>query len=126
MIVDAVVVEPESGREITLDEAVDRGIIDQSQRRYVNPVTGKTMSIFKAIDAGRIRVRRSTEEVEEEVEEEGGMKGVKNVQTTIRTLKESTSEMYPIEVFTYDYYRHIEVLAQIILFRLISYSDISS
>ena len=50
------VTDPTSGEEISLREAIDRGIVDQSRGTYNNPRTGVSVPIPVAVNQGRIKV----------------------------------------------------------------------
>lgn len=69
------VLDPVSGKEISVAEAIEKGIIDPKLGRYINPLSGDSIDINDAIDRGFIkcfkidRVPR-TKVIEEEVEEE--------------------------------------------------------
>ena len=55
-------VDPATGEEISITEAIQRGIVDQNKGLYTNPVTGETMPIPEAVNRGLIvaDVRQST------------------------------------------------------------------
>ena len=56
------VVDPATGEEISVTEAIQRGIVDQTKGLYINPATGEAMPITEAVDSGFIvaDVRKST------------------------------------------------------------------
>ncbi len=56
LVVSLGVVDPRTEQEISLDEAVARGIIDQSTGTYVNKQTGQRLPIPVAMNAGMIKV----------------------------------------------------------------------
>lgn len=50
------VVDPRTGKEISLDRAVSLGIINQTEGKYVNPWTRESIPIPTAMNAGKIKV----------------------------------------------------------------------
>ncbi len=70
------VLDPVSGKEVSVAEAIEKGIIDARTGRYINPLTGDSIDISDAIERGFIkcfkieRVPRKRTIVEEEEEEE--------------------------------------------------------
>lgn len=50
------VIDPRSDEQISLDRAVMLGIINQREGKYVNPLTGESMPIPTAMNAGKIKV----------------------------------------------------------------------
>lgn len=46
------VTDPITGKQISVADAVSKGIIDQKSGRYINPITGESMSIADAIKHG--------------------------------------------------------------------------
>ena len=50
------VIDPRTETEISLDRAISLGIINQKEGRYVNPVTGESVPIPVAMNAGKIKV----------------------------------------------------------------------
>ena len=51
--------DPLTGKQIGVAEAIKRGIIDQRKGRYINPQTGDSISIADAIDKGLLSVESS-------------------------------------------------------------------
>ena len=47
-------IDPTSGKEITVSEAIKLGVLDQQNGLYVNPQTGETIVITEAVKAGLI------------------------------------------------------------------------
>jgi len=56
------VVDPTTGKEISITEAVQRGIVDQNKGLYINPTTGETVPIMEAVSRGLViaKVTQST------------------------------------------------------------------
>jgi len=50
------VVDPRTGEEVSLDEAVALGIINQHEGKFLNPSTGESMPIPSAMNLGHIKV----------------------------------------------------------------------
>lgn len=61
------VVDPCSGKIVTLAKAIEDGIIDQSKGIYINPRTGESMTISDAIDK-RLVLAKSPDAEEDELE----------------------------------------------------------
>ena len=61
------VVDPATGKEISITEAIQRGIVDQNKGLYTNHATGEVMPITEAVNRGFIiaDVRQSTETANE-------------------------------------------------------------
>ena len=59
------VVDTRSGRELDVDDAIKRHLVDLEKGQYTNPVTGETMSLHQAIQAGFIKAENT----------EGSLKG---------------------------------------------------
>lgn len=76
------VIDPRTDKEISLDQAVTLGIINQMEGRYVNPTTGDSMPIPVAMNAGKIKVEMTTTKKSEEKRRDIGL-------ITIRIAKES-------------------------------------
>jgi len=53
------VLDPRNSQEISLDQAVSRGIINQTEGTYVNPWTRESIPIPTAMNAGKIKVRQN-------------------------------------------------------------------
>lgn len=75
-------IDPRTDKEISLDQAVTLGIINQMEGRYVNPTTGDSMPIPVAMNAGKIKVEMTTTKKSEEKRRDIGL-------ITIRIAKES-------------------------------------
>ena len=54
------VIDPRSEQEISLDQAILLGIINQKEGTYVNPVTKTAIPIPEAMNAGKIKVEFTT------------------------------------------------------------------
>ena len=54
------VIDPSDGKEISLDNAIGKGIINQTEGTYVNEETGISVPIPVAMNAGWIVVEFST------------------------------------------------------------------
>ena len=56
------VVDPTTGKEISITEAIQRGIVDRNKGLYTDPKTGETMPITEAVNRGLViaEVRQST------------------------------------------------------------------
>lgn len=76
------VIDPRTDKEISLDQAVSLGIINQEEGRYVNPTTGESMPIPVAMNGGKIKVEMTTTKKSEEKRQDIGL-------ITIRIAKES-------------------------------------
>ena len=50
------VVDPRTGTDVSIYQAIADGIVDQNRGIYVNPLTGDSMHIQEAMDSGRIAV----------------------------------------------------------------------
>jgi len=61
------VVDPTSGKQISITEAIQHGIVDENNLLYTNPRTGETMPITEAVNRGFIvaTVTQSTETASE-------------------------------------------------------------
>lgn len=61
------VIDPRTNKRISLHDAIRDGIIDNATNRYVNPITGKSVSLQEAMAMGDITVEfKSKEKVREE------------------------------------------------------------
>lgn len=76
------VIDPRTDKEISLDQAVSLGIINQTEGRYVNPATDESMPIPVAMNAGKIKVEMTTTKKSAEKRRDIGL-------ITIRIAKES-------------------------------------
>jgi hypothetical protein len=76
------VTDPRTGDEISFDEAISLGIINQHEGRYVNPKTGESQPIQMAMNAGKIKVELTTVKKSEEKRRDIGL-------ITIKSYKES-------------------------------------
>ena len=74
------VVDPVSGRKISISEAIEKGIIDPKTGRYVNPLTGATMSLSEAIEKGFLDVEEK-ERSPRNNNDEGKVDGMKDEDT---------------------------------------------
>lgn len=75
------VVDPQTGHELSLRDAIVKGIVDQENGLYVNKATGEKVSIPEAMNQGQIKVEYvSTRRTEEKVKAVGLI--------TIKTMKE--------------------------------------
>jgi dystonin len=54
------VVDPVTGKKLSISEAIDKGIIDPKTGRYVNPLTGATMTLSDAIEKGLLDVEEKS------------------------------------------------------------------
>ncbi|CAG5131558.1 unnamed protein product, partial [Candidula unifasciata] len=52
------VLDPRTGRELDVEDAVKRGLISIENGQYTNPMTGEKMSLNKAIDRGLIKAEQ--------------------------------------------------------------------
>ena len=76
------VTDPRDDRDLTLQEAIMLGIVDQAAGKYVNPVTGDTMSIMEAMNDGYIMFEmKSRKKIRQEEKSYGIL--------TIKTTKEN-------------------------------------
>ena len=48
-------VDPETGAEVSIMDAIEKGIVDQNRGLYVNKVTGKSIPIPEAMNNGQVR-----------------------------------------------------------------------
>ena len=46
------VLDPETGKFISIHEAIERGIIDQNTGKYINKKTGEVLSLAEAVEKG--------------------------------------------------------------------------
>lgn len=76
------VIDPRNDKEISLDQAVSEGIINQTEGRFVNPDTGESIPIPVAMNAGKIKVEMTRTKKSAEKRRDVGL-------ITIRTVIES-------------------------------------
>lgn len=75
------VLDPRDDKELSLQDAIAKGIVDQDHGLYVNPTTGETVSIPEAMNNGQIKVEFvSTKRSEEKIRAVGLI--------TIKTMKD--------------------------------------
>ena len=61
------VLDPETKHTLTLEEAVDKGIIVTDKGLYVDPTTGEIMSLTDALKRGYLRVRVANPKVDDHI-----------------------------------------------------------
>lgn len=76
------VIDPRSGKEVSFDQAIASGIINQREGRYVNPTTRESQPIQMAMNAGKIKVEFTTVKKSAEKRKDIGL-------ITIKTCKET-------------------------------------
>lgn len=63
------ITDPVSGKQISVAEALQKGILNQEKGEYRNLSTGETMSLGDAIDQGLVHIEHGTQEAEEKMPE---------------------------------------------------------
>jgi len=82
------VVDPATGKEISVTEAIQHGIVDQTKGLYINPATGETMPITEAVNHGFIvaDVRQSTETASKPAEQASEIFVSREVAYTLKSV----------------------------------------
>ena len=78
------VVDPRSGRGMSLSEAVDQGIVDREGKHYIDPTTGQTLSMSTAVQKQLIKTSPLESEL---VTEEKFRKSQQNTVTQTTSFK---------------------------------------
>ena len=96
------VIDPSDGKEISLDNAIGKGIINQTEGTYVNHDTGTSLPIPVAMNAGWIVVEFTTTKKSEEKRRDIGLITIKTHSEsrpyTVKGVKDIKSE----RMFTVD------------------------
>ncbi|XP_046577887.1 uncharacterized protein LOC124285660 isoform X3 [Haliotis rubra] len=97
------VLDPNNNNEMTLQEAIMKGIIDQGKGLYINPRSGRTMDVNEAINDGKILMEIVSKQ---KIREEKKTFGLITIKTTHETrpfsiqavLDPHTDERLPLDV----------------------------
>ena len=73
------VMDPVTGRRISIVQAVEKGIIDQDTGRYINPLTGDSISLQDAVERGFLDVETMERNPREDMIDGVPFKGYKDM-----------------------------------------------